>query len=192
MLKLIDEIGKGKGRTCFLNPQDKTKVVKVIHDSSDKQTKREISVYKQLAKIPSINYEHFPKYYGEIETDKGIGYVFDLVQNDDGSESKPFHWYIKNGSKLEDFYPQLEELKSYLYDHSIIFCNDMSYEGNILAKEISDGSIKLIVIDGLGDSIYFQSVNNISYFMRRKIKRRWHRLMLRLKRFEAICNKQNC
>lgn len=150
MLSLTKELGKGKERTCFLHPLDNHKVVKIVHTHDSKQMDREIDLYKQLSNNPDIAYVHFPKYYGEIKTNKGAGYVFDLIANEDGSEAKALHWYLKNGANLDSFFPQLSELRSYLLNHSIVFCNDMSYEGNILVREALNGSTKLVVIDGLG------------------------------------------
>ena len=187
MLKLTDEIGKGKERTCFLHPQDSTKVIKVVHAPICKQMDREIRVYRQLAKKSNISYEHIPRFHGEIETDKGTGYIFDLVKNSDGSASKTLHSFMQGGTDLATFQPQLEALRDYLLQHTIIFCNDMSYDGNILVNEASDGSIKLMVIDGLGDVNYIQITNNINFFVKRKIQRRWDRLMQRLEKFEASC-----
>lgn len=185
MLKLMDEIGKGKERTCFLHPQDKTKVIKVVHISECKQMDREIHLYNKLKNKRNISYEHIPKFHGEVATDKGTGYVFDLIENSDGSASESLHSHIKNGTTLETFYPQLDKLKAYFFTHSIIFCNDMSYEGNILVNENEDGSLKLIVIDGLGDVAFIQWANNFDYLVKRKIERRWERLMQRLKNFDA-------
>ena len=135
MIKLEQEIGRGKERACFIHPQDKTKVIKVVYTSTCKQMKREISAYNQLARKSGMHYDHMPKFHGQVETDQGMGYVFDLVENSDGSSAKPLHWFLENGSRLEDFYDELMELRTYFLKHAIVFCNDMSFDGNILVKE---------------------------------------------------------
>lgn len=184
MFILTKEIGKGKERICFQHPNEGDKVVKVVYISSDKQMKRELSIYHMLANKKGISYEHIPKYYGEIETNKGTGYTFDKIMNDNDSLPKTLHWHLQNGKKLDEFSAELKELKSYLLKHAIIFCNDMSYEGNILVKENSDGTLKLVVIDGLGDVVLIQWLNSIGFLVKKKIHRRWKRLIQRLKKFE--------
>lgn len=180
MINLTSEIGRGKERACFLHPQDSRKVIKIVYTQESKQMQREIDAYKDIAMKADIEYEHFPNYYGEVETDKGTGYVFDLVQNSDGSSPRTLHSYLEGLSCIEDLDPQLSGLKAYLLKHSIVFCNDVSYEGNILVKELADGSAKLVIIDGLGDVVYFTWVNKINFLVKRKIERRWSKLMERL------------
>jgi len=188
MLKLTEEIGKGKERVCFQHPEDENKIVKVVYISSDKQMKRELDIYLQLAKKPDIKYEHIPQYYGAVKTDKGTGYIFDKIQNSDASISKPLHWHIQNGKSLDEFTVLLNELKSFLLKHEIVFCNDMSYEGNILVQKSSNGSSKLVVIDGLGDVVFIQLLNKINFLVRKKILRRWDKLIYRIQEFEDDFN----
>ena len=187
MLELIDEIGRGKERICFLHPQDQNKIIKVVHTLESKQMIREIQIYRELEKRQDISYEHIPKYYGEVTTDKGIGHIFDLARNSDGSAPKTLHWHIKNGTHLGAFHAHLEKLRAYLLQHSIVFCNDMSYDGNILVTESDDGSLKLIIVDGLGDVAFIKWDNYLDYFVKKKIDRRWKKLMQRLDKFEAQC-----
>ena len=188
MLKLLDEIGRGKERICYLHPYDNTKIIKVIHTSKSKQMKRELIIYNQLKNRQNINYDHIPNFYGEVVTDRGTGYIFDVVINSDKTISKSLHYYLKSGFSLEEFHSQLEQLKAYLFSHKILFCNDVSYEGNILVKENIDGSLRLIIIDGLGDVILFNWINKIDYLLKQKIKRRWERCIQRLKVFDAEKN----
>ncbi|RVU84583.1 hypothetical protein EOL70_09990 [Leucothrix sargassi] len=185
MLRLIKELGRGKERVCYTHPQDDTKVVKVVYADVTKQMDREIAVYEQLGSRADISYDHIPRYYQTVETDQGQGYVFDVVTNSDGTTAKPLHWYLQNGARLSDFSEQLNTLRAYFLKHAIVFCNDMSYDGNIIVRERSDGSKKLMVIDGLGDVSFIQWPNRFDVFARRKITRRWERLMQRLNKFEA-------
>ena len=184
-LKLVKEIGRGKERACFVHPQDRTKIIKVVHASTCKQMKRELSVYDQIADKPNINYKHMPMLHTQVDTDKGTGYVFDLVENSDGTSAKPLHWFLKHGSRLKDFYPQLKALKAYFLQHAIVFCRDMSFDGNILVKEEANGSKTLVVVDGLGDVTFIQWPNRFDCFARKKIERRWDWLMGRLEQFDA-------
>ena len=191
MLKLKDEIGRGQERICFLHPDEEMKVVKVVHGPNSKQMDREVAIYKQLARNSDITYKHMPKFYNAVETDQGTGYIFDFVKNEDGSNAKTLHWYIQyTDATLESFMPQLEILKAYLLEHVIIFCNDMGFEGNILVRKSNDGSDTLMIIDGLGEVVLIQWLNRVDFLAKRKIERRWDRLMERLKAFDLNCKKQ--
>lgn len=47
---------------------------------------REIN-YIEILKKRNKNYDILPKYYGEIETNLGHGYVFEVIRNYDKSKS---------------------------------------------------------------------------------------------------------
>ena len=77
MIVLKDEnfIGKGNERACYVHPEDCNKAIKITYENNNrkesKQTKLEVKYYKELEKRKMINFKHLPKYFGEVETDKG-------------------------------------------------------------------------------------------------------------------------
>ncbi|QOP46110.1 YrbL family protein [Sulfurimonas paralvinellae] len=177
MITLPNEIlGKGNERVCYLHPQDPEKIIKISYDREkgrSKQSDIEITYYKELQKRKNQKnlYKHLPRFYGEIETDKGKGMIVDLVKDFDGTVSKSFEYYMKRDG-IKPYRDELEEYKQYFLDNLIIFNYGMMPK-NILRRRLDENNAELVLIDGLGDVAFFKFPNKIPYFARKKILRRW-------------------
>lgn len=176
---VTEKIGVGTEKACYVHPYEVDKVVKVPIGKVRMQTDREIRYYKKLRKRQNISYAHMPQFYGEVKTNFGKGYVVDMVRDYDGEISKSLEWYLKNGYDLSDFSKQLEELKSYFLNYSVIFNNDIC-EVNLLVKRLAPDQMQLVIIDGIGDVVFIQWPNKFYTFLRLKIERRWDRFLRRL------------
>ena len=130
------------------------------------------------------NFEHIPRYYGMAQTNLGDGFVVDLVSDFDGSVSKSLWWHFEQGYPVTEFLPYLDELRQYLLDNLIVFSVDMG-RYNILFQKTSPQQARLVVIDGLGNHTAINWLDNIAYFARRKIIRRWQRFIGRLQNYSA-------
>jgi hypothetical protein len=178
ILKLKDEnfIAKGNERACYLHPKDCNKAIKVSYNQDigkNKQTKIEINYYKDLLKKTDMDYTHLPKYYGEIKTDKGDGFIVELIRDYDNKVSKSFAYYL-NRDGLDKYQDEIEEYRNYLLKNHIVFNYGMMPK-NILLRKVSESKAQLVLIDGLGDVAYFTFTNKIPFFVERKIKRRWEK-----------------
>ncbi|MCD6174065.1 MAG: hypothetical protein J7J96_09825 [Sulfurimonas sp.] len=173
-LKEKDFVGKGSERACYTHPTDHNKAVKISyeqHIGRSKQTTAEINYYKELLKKQDMNWKHLPKYYGEVKTDKGDGFIVELIRDYDGNVSKSFAYYINNFG-VQNYTKELEEYKDFFLKHCVIFNYGMMPK-NILLRKTSENESHLVLIDGLGDITYFTFPNKIPYFARQKINRRW-------------------
>jgi hypothetical protein len=178
MLKDEDFIGKGNERACYVHPNDPDKAVKVSYEQNkgrSKQSDTEINYYKQLQKRKHMDWKHLPKYFGEVQTNKGKGFMVELIRDYDGSISKSFKYYIEKEG-LETYSKELEAYKKYLLDYCIIFNYGMM-QGNILVRKNSETDFDLVLIDGLGDVCHFTLPNKIPYFARQRIHRRWNKFV---------------
>ena len=143
------------------------------------QSKREIKYYAKLVRRPDLKFDHLPRFYGTVETNLGDGFIVDLVCDHDAQISKPLNWYLANGLSVEDLPPYLEALKRYLLRHLIIFNYDMK-SSNLLLQKVAPGEARLVIIDGIGDTVYIQWFNIFSSHVESKINRRWERFVERL------------
>ena len=186
MLKITSEpIGRGKERACFVHPEDPRKAIKIpLGDVSD-QTQRDIKFYKRLQQRGIHGVRHIPAYYGICDTSLGRGIVVDLIRNYDGEISRPLSWYLAQGVPIEEFDNYLEDLKQAFLKHLIIFNHDMTI-GNLLVQKSSMGSARLVAIDGLGDVVAIDWLNNFPFLVRRKIERRWKRFILRIHKTREV------
>lgn len=177
MIKLPeDEIGRGNERKCYIHPEDENKAIKVSYERSigrSKQSDIEIKYYKQLLKRKTMDWTHLPKFYGEVETDQGWGFIVELIRDFDGTISKSLEEYLKKDG-LEPYKKELEIYKNYFVDNGIIFNYGMMPK-NILRRRISETEGELVLIDGLGDVSFIQFPNRFRYFARKKVLRRWEK-----------------
>ena len=185
VLQLSGEpIGAGQERICYLHPEDDSKVVKIQKGEVDKQTRRELKLYASLQRRGMTDFEHIPRFYGEVRTNLGSGFVVDLIADYDGSPSRSLWWHFERGYPVSEFLPYLEDLRQYLIDRRIVFSVDMG-RYNILFQKLSPERARLVVIDGLGNHTAVNWLDNIALFERLKIRRRWQRFIGRLQGYSA-------
>ncbi|MCP4768135.1 MAG: hypothetical protein GY875_17925 [Gammaproteobacteria bacterium] len=179
-----EPIGAGQERVCYQHPDDESKVVKIQKGDSDKQTRRELALYASLARRGMNDYVHIPRFHGAVQTNLGSGFVVDRVADYDGAVSRSLWWHFERGYPVTEFLPYLEELRCYLVDKRIVFSVDMG-RYNILFQKLSPSRAHLVVIDGLGNHTAINWLDNIGFFARRKIQRRWQRFIDRLHNYSA-------
>ena len=185
-----EPIGVGQERICYRHPEDAGRVINIQKGESDKQTRRELRLYKNLSRRKMSNFEYIPRYYGMVQTSQGEGFVVDLISDFDGSVSKSLWWHFEQGYPVAEFTPYLDELRQYLLDNLIVFSVDMG-RYNILFQKTSPQRARLVVIDGLGNHTAINWLDNIAFFARRKIERRWQRFISRLNDYSAEIMRAN-
>lgn len=184
-LQLDDEpIGAGQERLCYLHPENSALLVKVQKGERNTQTRRELRFYRRLARRGMNNFEHIPKFYGQVDTNLGPGFVVDCISDFDGEVSKSLWWHFQRGYPVSEFLPYLQDLRAYLLANQIVFSVDMG-RYNILFQKFAPAEARLVVVDGLGDHTAINWQDNIGYFARHKIRRRWQRFIGRLHHYSA-------
>ena len=160
-------IGSGAERTCYHDPSDPLRCIKVSKKSQSKQTRRELKYFEYLAKR-KVSYAHIPQFYREIDEGDYIGLEMEFICNLDGSSAPDLHKYLKRPlteAEISEFYRALEELKQYLISNNIVPCDLVL--SNFLVLNLSEG-IKIMMVDGLGGAELFPFGNYIRYFGDRK------------------------
>jgi hypothetical protein len=156
MIELSDDLflGKGTARICYYDPRDTTRCIKIDWaDRSFSQTKQEGKYYKWLAKNrPGFLYNCIPRFHGFVETNLGLGGVFDVVRDQESNTlSKSLRYYLQDGTVARErsrWEVALKQLRDSVL-HNAFVVGDLG-PGNILASTRSDGSIQLVIVDGIG------------------------------------------
>lgn len=175
-------IGRGAERICYLNPFDKTRLVKISPKKNAKQTLREIKYFRFLIKR-GIPFDHIPKFYGEIIGDDFIGFEQEFIPGTDPRHDlipETLEQYISCLSSQADIHKlrnALEKLKTYLLRYNII-PSDLLPD-NIVVRH-DDAELKLILIDGLGSTELIPASNYFKLLGNRKILRKWDKFSRRL------------
>jgi len=171
-------IGKGNHREVYRHPENDNLCIKVVVDGSSesRQELREKSYYKHLENR-GASWDMIPKYYGEIMTNLGMGSVFDLVSDHDGSVSKTLEYYTASNEITEEHYDSLKDscylLKDYLLKNRII--TKTIAARNIVCQKNESGIFKLSLIDNIGNLDLIPLSNYIRILAKLKINRRWER-----------------
>jgi PhoP regulatory network protein YrbL len=164
-------VGKGLDRECYIHPQDSNRCVKITTSGDYTQSQDEIKIYGRLLKR-NISWHHLARYYGAVQTDKGLGLVFDLVRDYDGAISQGLSSCSASvgRSVIER---ALTDLKTYLL-HEKILVRDLNAE-NMLFRKDADGSGRLLIVDGVGNNDYIPVADYIAWWATKKIERKWQR-----------------
>lgn len=187
MLELTEDlfIGAGKRRHCYQHPDDRNKCIKIEvcggKKGRDMQTRRERRYYRLYTKR-GCSPKHIAPFYGMVDTNLGPGAVFGIIRNPDGEISAPLGSLILGGMLIKDFKKELEELRDYMSKEGIV-CGDFNH-GNLLVQDQPDGSRRLMIIDGLGNSDLIPLADYCKPFREKKLERKWARLLWRLGTFE--------
>jgi hypothetical protein len=177
-LLFIDEnkiLGSGNERICFIHPTDETKCLKInqpdiIHRNQNKIER----YYLNKLKSRSVPFTHLAEYYGEVNTDRGKGLMFERILNPDKSPSIRFDQAITQGIINKTQAKELlNELKIYLLKYAI-YIGDCNRDQLLLQQTLSGYRIK--VIDGLGTrnfGIKLKLVSHFTWYARFKLKAKW-------------------
>ena len=176
-------IGKGMERTCYLNPDDPSRLVKISLDGNTRQTEREIRYFRFLI-ARGIPFDHIPKFYGEIHGDGFIGFeqecICDSTDPENGRPPAMILWqYLSHPlsqEQIQELQAALDELKAYLLRYNII-PSDLDVD-NIVVQHVPSG-IRLFLIDGFGSTELIPVSNFIHFIGNRKIIRKWEKFILR-------------
>ncbi|MGQ4879979.1 YrbL family protein [Billgrantia sp. LNSP4103-1] len=158
-------LGKGNERLCYIHPHDETKCIKIDIKKDDRKHLPEQSLveadYYEYLKKKDVALDHLPDCYGWVETDLGVGLVFDRIMSTTDGKSITLHEAI---SQLlltkQEVQRLLDELYLYLIRNSILLSDINS--GNLCVSFI--GNEKLFLVDGLGARNYDKK-----YFLKKKI-----------------------
>lgn len=169
-------IGKGTERTCYQDPDDKSRCIKVSHRNSAKQSLKEIKYFSFLNK-KSCPFTHIPKIYSVIDQDDLIGVEQEVILDDSGDVSKMLYFYLieeRTNEEMKSFYEQLAIFKDYLVENNIIPSDLVT--SNLLVRQNLDG-LRIYMIDGFGAVEFIPLSNYIPWLGRRKIERKWEQFM---------------
>ena len=171
-------IGRGLRRECYVHPADENKCVKVVVAGDHKETAREQSYYHLLAKR-RISWKMLARFYGNTETNRGPGAVFELIRDYNGEISKTLDDYLSTTSDFGGDYQSLSgalaSLKQYLLQFKIV---TMSIKpSNIVFKMVRASEGRLVVIDNIGNSDFIPICNYVDFMAVRKIHRKWRRFL---------------
>lgn len=170
-------IGKGGHRACYRHPLEKDKCVKIILNPDGARTVAfELDFLSTLSRR-GFHPRFIPAYHGTVETNKGTGYVYDLVQNYDGTPPFTLDEILKNPVWLEEIEEPLltllHALHKDLYDNQVIVRSLEAW--NVLFPELADGSHTIRLVNDLGMPNKLKLPYHISWAAHRHVEKHWEK-----------------
>ncbi|WP_460218480.1 YrbL family protein [Psychroserpens sp. MEBiC05023] len=185
MIEIKDKhyISEGLARVVYFHPDNHDLCIKIGKpDIEVEHLYKEIKYYHKIRTRDASTFEYpfYAKYHGEVMTNKGVGFVYDLVKDETSQDiSLTLRHYLEmDNSPISDklIMAELNRLKQQMITHKI-FVADLRAR-NICCQLFEDGSLRLIVIDGIGHRDFFPLADYFSYYAKQKVERRFEKAHL--------------
>ncbi len=178
-----DYLAEGLARTCYFHPEDENLCIKIGKPNVEvSHLYKEINYYKKINKkdTSKFDYPFYAMYHGSIETNLGEGFVYDLVRDETSQEvSKTLLDYIRmKDSPIDDsvFDTSLKKLQDQMIKYKV-FASDLRPR-NLCCKILKDGSVEMIIVDGIGHRDFLPLGDWFHCFAKQKVERRFQKIAL--------------
>lgn len=176
MVNLTNDLylGTGTHKTVYAHPTDKNLCVKILHTTPDEDFDRELRYRKALGNQADSK-TLLTKYFGEVETSQGKGYVFERVLDYDGKPSKTIKNLFEETIRDKNFLPGLEKI---LLDFKRVYFEEkIPLAGidadNYLVQKISPTETRVRIIDNVGTSALIPLAYYFDSFADKRAKKYW-------------------
>ncbi|MEP0519350.1 MAG: YrbL family protein [Hyphomicrobiales bacterium] len=166
-------IAKGSMRGCYHHPDRNDLCIKVdLPETHKPATLHEIQFLNRIKRIRRKRpFEAIAQYYGSVETNLGLGAVFELVADKDTQNVSEIFMNLLLQASFEE---HLEKYQTALLDFKSRFLKDAVIARdirpwNLCAQRQKDRSIRLKLIDGMGHRYFIPIYDYIPPLARRRI-----------------------
>lgn len=176
--------GAGRNKKCYLHPTEDNLCIKIAYNAGGKKDLLREIEYIKILKKRNKNYEILPKYYGEIETNLGHGYVFEVIRNYDKSKSITLQEILLDEKLFDNYFnltvKLLKDLKNNLFENEIITMG--IFPENIIFQQIAHQTYKVRIVNDMGSGVLIPLEYHFRYFAKAKVARRWEEFCANLKK----------
>ena len=171
-------LGDGNHKIVYAHPTDKAFCVKLLRTLDDPDFAKEMRYRKALGnRAESMTL--ITKYFGEVETSKGTGYLFERVLDFDGKISQTMLNVFEDTIADKKLLPATENL---LLDFKrVYFAEKFLLAGvdpdNYLVQKISPTERRVRIIDNIGCSATIPLPYYFDYFTQKRLKKYWQRFV---------------
>ena len=176
MINFTDDLylGTGMHKTVYAHPTDPHLCIKILHTTPDEDMERELRYRKALGKRAD-SMTLLTKYFGEVETSQGKGYLFERVIDFDGKASKTMLNLFEEAIRDKKNLPSLEKI---LLDFKrVYFAEKIPLAGidadNYLVQKVSPTETRVRIIDNLGTSAFIPLAYYFDAFAEKRARKYW-------------------
>ena len=171
-------LGTGMHKTVYAHTDNQHLCIKILHTTPDPDLDREFRYRKALGDKANLM-TLLTKYFGEVETSKGKGYLFERVIDYDGSTSKTMLELLNEAIADKTKLPALEKI---LLDFKrTYFAEKISLAGidpdNYLVQKISPTECRVRIIDNIGTSAAIPIAYYFEMFAKKRAVKYWKKFV---------------
>ena len=180
MINLTDDLflGDGNHKIVYAHPTDKTLCVKLLRTPDDPDFAKEMRYRKALGERAD-SMTLLTKFFGEAETSKGKGYLFERVLDFDGKISQTMLNVLDDTVADEKLLPATEKLlldfKRVYFDEKFLLAG--VDPDNYLVQKISPSERRVRIIDNIGIAAKIPLPYYFDYFALKRAKKYWLRFV---------------
>ena len=177
----IDEnlfIGSGGHQATYIHPLDATKCIKIPHAQDDGDVRKEMR-YRRMCAGKLERSRLVTEFFGTIETNLGLGYVFERVLDYDGKTSRDMKNFLPktrpDAQKLQQIWTLLLNFKSdFLHENIAIVDTDIE---NFMVQESAPGVLRVRIVDNIGTPVLIPLVYWFDFAAAWKARRYWNKIV---------------
>lgn len=171
-------LGTGMHKTVYAHPTDPHLCIKILHTTPDPDLERELRYRKTLgSRADSMTL--LTKYFGEVDTSEGKGYLFERVIDFDGKSSKTLLNLLDEAIADKTKLPALEKILLDFKD--VYFAEKIPLAGidadNYLVQRISPTENRVRIIDNIGTSAAIPLAYYFDMFAQKRAVKYWRQFV---------------
>ena len=176
LLSLTDELilSKGKHKVVYLHPFNDKLCIKILNNISDTDFDREMK-YRHALGSKADKMSLLTKYFGEIETNRGKGYIFERVFNFDGSDCKTIQDHLQNPESIDDLTELLLSFKKVFIDEKFVTAG--MNPKNFLVQRLSPIKRQVRIIGKIGTAAKIPILYYSDFLMIKRARKYWRRFV---------------
>lgn len=179
-------IGEGGDKRCYRHPEDKSSCIKIAKNSHGLKVILKDLKGREKLKRKQVDLAYIPCYLGTVGTNLGLGYVYEIITDTDGEISRSLDWYLRladlDAGDVEMIVQAMGRVKDSVFKNEVILKDPK--RANFLLQKTETG-YEAKYVDDLGSEVLIPLEYYISYLARLKIRRKWDKLIIDIKRFHT-------
>lgn len=176
-------LGKGHHKAAYIHPDNPGLCIKIPYETPDYDLKRELT-YRKIRIWRNLPSSLLTEYHGTINTNLGIGYVFERVLDYNGNPSisleNLFSAEILNPERKLFITDQLQQL--YLNELKEEIITSDTNPDNFFLQQVAPDKFRIRIIDNIGSPAFIPLVYFVPILAHRHVKKYWRRFLKEIDR----------
>ena len=166
-------IGSGGHQATYIHPTDVTKCIKIPHSKDDGDVRKEMR-YRRICAGKLSRSKLVTEFFGTIETNLGLGYIFERVINFDGKTSLDMKKFLPQAAPAVVQRVLLDFKSDFLRENIAIVDTDIE---NFMVQETAPDIYRVRIVDNIGTPVLIPLVYWFEFAAAWKARRYWNKIV---------------